>query len=123
MLRRVAFTSSKASSSSARCSIVPAPVAVQAKRNFVEWIAASPLIGHFGSALTVSAGALPSSPLGTVALVALAYNINYVGLKHLWYTMEMTVRDYLQDIALKQVMRYMLLITLLFAGNGLFVEA
>ena len=85
--------------------------------------AACPLWCHFGSiAGGVSGAALASSPVGTVALVALAFNVNYVGLKHLWYTSEFPMRDYLQDAALKQCLRYMMLISLMLAGNGYFVE-
>ncbi len=50
------------------------------------------------------------------------FNVNYVGLKHLWYTAEFPVRDYVQDVGLKQVLRYALLISLLLTGNGLLCE-
>ena len=56
-------------------------------------------------------------------MVALSYNVSVVGLKHLWYTLEMTIRDYIQDVVVAQMMRYMILLTLMTCVFQLFIEA
>jgi hypothetical protein len=69
-----------------------------------------------------SLGALSYSPIGTGALVLLAYNVSVVGLKHLWYTLEMISKDYHQDQQLQMISRYMLLVSLLLSVESLFIE-
>lgn len=63
------------------------------------------------------------APIGTLMGVALAYNVGVVGLKHMWYTMEMVAKDYVQDIQLQVTVRYLILLSLLLAVEQLFVEA
>lgn len=115
-----------AGSSSASALAIVAPVAAPRqtaqKAEFLETLAACPLVGHAASITAISSSNLLFSPLGTVALCAMAYNFNYVGLKHLWYTAEFPIRDYVQDVALKQALRYLMLISLLLTANGLFCE-
>lgn len=67
--------------------------------------------------------ALAYSPVGTVALVGLAYNVGVVGAKHCWYTMELTAKDYVQDQKVATILRYAMLITILLAVEALFVES
>lgn len=132
MLRRFNYATSRrafsaaaatASVSSASMTTVnAAPVAIQRQAPLSEWIVGCPLVGHFATIGGCTATNLMFSPLGTVALIVLAFNVNYVGLKHLWYTAEFPMRDYVQDAALKQALRYLMLIALLLAGEGYFVE-
>ena len=77
----------------------------------------------FDGATYMSAGALLTSPIGTVALLLLSYNLCVVGTKHLWYTLEMTFKDYGQDVLLQQAIRYCLLLCLIIATTHLFIEA
>lgn len=66
--------------------------------------------------------ALAYSPLGTIALIGLAYNVSVIGTKHCWYTMDLTARDYLQDQKVAMMIRYVILLTILFSVEALFVE-
>ena len=95
---------------------------VQSRASITGLEVAGPFLAHLSSISAVSSTNLMYTPLGTAALVAMAYNVNLVGLKHLWYTSELPARDYVQDAALKQVIRYLMLISLLFTANGLFCE-
>jgi hypothetical protein len=79
-----------------------------------------PILGHLASISQISATNMMFTPVGTAFLAVLAFNVNYVGLKHLWYTTEMPLRDYVQDAAVKQALRYLILLSLMFAGNGIF---
>ena len=85
------------------------------------------LTGHLSGlaspATYTSLATLPYSPFGTAALVLLAYNVGVVGLKHLWYALEMVSKDYHQDQQLQVVTRYLLLFSLLFTVESLFIEA
>ena len=80
-------------------------------------------MGLLSAATYSSVGALAASPIGTVALVGVAYNTCVVGLKHLWYTLEMLCRDYIQDPVLAQTARYMVLVCLMICCEVLFIEA
>lgn len=89
-------------------------------------VCACPLLGHFGQlfcAKTYALGALTSGPYGTVALLALSYNFCVVGVKHLYYTIEITTRDYVQDYVVQQWLRYLILLSLLVAMESVFIEA
>jgi hypothetical protein len=85
------------------------------------------IVGHdmglMSAATYTSASALATSPLGTAALVVVTYNTCVVGLKHLWYTLEMVCRDYIQDVVLAQTARYLILICLMLCCEALFIEA
>jgi hypothetical protein len=84
-------------------------------------------LGHMTGAINpatyTTLAALPYSPLGTGALVLLAYNVSVVGVKHLWYALEMVSKDYHQDQQLQVLVRYLLLVSLLISVEALFVEA
>lgn len=71
----------------------------------------------------VTGASLLYSPLGTLALVALAYNVIVIGGKHCWYTVELTAKDYLQDLQLYAVSRYLILLSILLGLEAVFVEA
>ncbi|KAF8297684.1 succinate dehydrogenase cytochrome B subunit [Trypanosoma cruzi] len=62
------------------------------------------------------------SPLGTVMLVVLAYNVVVIGSKHVIYTMEITGKDYVQDQQLHMIMKYGITACVLLAMEVLFVE-
>ncbi|CCD21514.1 hypothetical protein TRVL_05186 [Trypanosoma vivax] len=70
----------------------------------------------------VSLSSMLYSPLGTIMLIALAYNVVVIGTKHFYYTMELTGKDYVQDQLLHQVMRYGILCCILLSMEMLFVE-
>lgn len=84
-------------------------------------------IAHFSQLILPStytaASALAFSPLGTLAYVALAYNVCVIGTKHLWYTMEFIGKDYLQDLVQQVLYRYHLILVLLLSCEALFIEA
>jgi hypothetical protein len=80
-------------------------------------------MGLMSAATYTSVGALATSPIGTTALVVVAYNTCVVGLKHLWYTLEMLCRDYLQDPVLAQTARYAILVCLMICCEVIFIEA
>ena len=67
-------------------------------------------------------GALLYSPLGTAALVLLAYNVGVVGLRHLSVSLEFAARDYLQDYPLVHAYRYLVLVSLLLGFERMFIE-
>jgi hypothetical protein len=101
-----------------------AVIPVQRRQLFTDCHILANLAGH-GSQLVAypaTMSALLSSPIATVALIPLTYNVCVVGLKHLNYTLELFFRDYLQDPILLQVVRYMIFITLIVATSNLFVE-
>ena len=80
--------------------------------------------GELGNAATyMSVSTLAYSPLGTLALLLVAYNTSVVGVKHCWYTLEMVAKDYVQDIQLQVTLRYVILLALLFGVEGVLVEA
>ncbi len=115
--RRCAFRASRAA--------MQVPLATQrrmASGSFLSNIIAHDM-GLLNAATYTSVGTLAMSPIGTTALVAVAYNTCVVGLKHLWYTLEMLTRDYLQDPQLVQVARYMILMSLIICCAQLFIEA
>eukprot|EP00796_Vickermania_ingenoplastis_P004464 gene4464-3259_t len=62
------------------------------------------------------------SPLGTAMLLLLAYNVVVIGTKHLYYTMDLTAKDYVQDQQLYAIMRYGIMCCLLLGMEVLFVE-
>lgn len=66
---------------------------------------------------------LAYSPVGTVALILLAYNVGVIGAKHCWYTLELTAKDYVQDQQLAVVVRYLILLTILLSVEALFIES
>lgn len=81
-------------------------------------------MNHFASTSSyTSLALLPTTPVGTVALTLVTYNISVIGLKHLWYTLELVVKDYIQDVVLQIQLRYAMLLTLMFAIHQVFVEA
>ena len=79
---------------------------------------------HFSSLLGVPASmsALVSSPIGTIALIGLTFNVAVVGVKHLQYTLELFLKDYYQDVVLLHALRYLIFITLIISTAHLFVE-
>ena len=81
---------------------------------------------HFGQLIYPSTyltgAALLYSPIGTLALVALAYNVVVIGGKHCWYTVELTAKDYLQDLQLYAVTRYLILLSILIGLEAVFIE-
>ncbi len=83
-------------------------------------------VAHWGQLLStksIAPATFISGPLGTLSMELIAYNVTVVGLRHLWYTLEIVVRDYIQDWVLAQWLRYFLLIILLLTGEQLFIEA
>lgn len=112
-----------------RASVVPRASSILGtqRRTFVNSAFLSNIVSHdlglFNAATYTSVGALATSPIGTGALVLAAYNVCVVGLKHFWSTLEILVRDYVQDLVLAQTARYMLLVCLILCCAQLFVEA
>ena len=99
---------------------------LQQRRSFIPGtVFGANMSGHLFSGLSIAGcAATPlASPYGTALMVALSYNVSVVGLKHLWYTLEMTIRDYIQDVVVAQMMRYMILLTLMTCVFQLFIEA
>ena len=94
-------------------------------------LAAPPLLaslgGHFAQlafpSTYLNAAAWATSPVTTLGLVLVAYNVNVIFVKHVWYTLEMLTKDYHQDLQLHQLCRYMIYLSLLFMMHFLFVEA
>lgn len=88
--------------------------------------AATDVSGHFVQLIYpstyTSIAALMYTPIGTLALILLAYNVGVVGAKHCWYTLELTAKDYVQDQQLVAIIRYILLITILLSVENLFIE-
>lgn len=80
-------------------------------------------VGVFSVSTFTNVGALAMSPIGTAVGVLAAYNVCVVGLKHLWYTLELTIRDYLQDQILAQWFRYLVLWMLLISVEQTLIEA
>lgn len=118
MLRRVAPRSSTARSAAqlVQCrelSIAHCPFWGGIANHFLQ-------LAYPSTYTTVSA--LAYSPVGTVALVVLAYNVSVVGGKHCWYTLELTAKDYLQDQKLAMIVRYLILFTILLSVEAMFVE-
>lgn len=70
----------------------------------------------------VTGASLLYSPIGTVALVALAFNVIVIGGKHCWYTVELTAKDYLQDLQLYAIARYLILLSILLGLEAVFIE-
>ena len=118
MLRRLTVSTNVASRRSAL---------VSTRRNASECSLLCNLTGHLAGlaspATYTSLATLPYTPIGTAALVLLAYNVSVVGLKHLWYALEMVSKDYHQDQQLQVLSRYLLLFSLLFTVEGMFIEA
>lgn len=132
MLRRVAFTSSRR----AAVAVTGASSAValqQQSRQASLWncpcfnTTVTDVSTHFTQLIYpstyTSIAAISYSPIGTLALILLAYNVGVVGAKHCWYTLELTVKDYVQDQQLVAVLRYLLLLTILLSVESLFIEA
>jgi hypothetical protein len=130
MLRRVAYSTTR------RAAIVGGgSVALQQQsREGSVWscppcltAAATDVSTHFTQLIYpstyTSIAAIAYSPIGTLALILLAYNVGVVGAKHCWYTLELTVKDYVQDQQLVAVLRYILLITILLSVENLFIES
>ena len=118
MLRRVACT--------ARPSTSVVAAAAQ-RRAILDCCLTKNLVAHsfgaFSGTSYASAGAIMSSPVGTAALVGVSYHVSVIGLKHLWSTLELLTRDYLQDLVLAQTARYMILICLMICAEQLLIEA
>ena len=70
----------------------------------------------------VALATLSYSPIGTLALVAIAYNVCCIGSKHLCYTLELTLKDYIQDQQLLHVCRYLVTFAILLGMENVFVE-
>ncbi|CUG87138.1 membrane-associated protein, putative [Bodo saltans] len=130
MLRRVAFSTSR------RAAMVGGTVALQQQSRHASgglWncpcltSAATDVSAHFTQLVYPSTyttvAAVAYSPIATLALILLAYNVGVVGAKHCWYTLELTVKDYVQDQQLVAVLRYLLLLTILFSVEALFIES
>ncbi|KPI85251.1 hypothetical protein ABL78_5704 [Leptomonas seymouri] len=62
------------------------------------------------------------SPIGTVMLVVLAYNVIVICSKHVNYSLEITAKDYVQDQQLLTIMRYGILSCILLGMEVMFIE-
>ena len=59
------------------------------------------------------AGELLLSPYGSIAWLALGYNLSVTGPHHIQYTVDMFIRDYIQDPVLCIVLRYLLILSMI----------
>ena len=82
------------------------------------------LAGHALGILGVPAAAsVMGTPIGTLALVALAYNVSVSGASHVQYSLDILARDYLQDTVLYNSMRYLVVLALICLVAHLLIEA
>lgn len=81
------------------------------------------LAGHLLGAVSVpSAFGLMGSPWGTMAMVALAYNVSVSGSSHAQYSLDIVARDYIQDTVLYNALRYLVVLSLISLVAQLFIE-